>query len=83
MRALILAAASVAALALIGPAAAQSLIVTAQGQAQRTFATPEDAVTGERLGVDALVVQGPEAGGHRFTWAVEEEPDPRPLPDPL
>ena len=45
--------------------------------------TPEDAVIAERLGVDALVVQGPEAGGHRFTWSVEEEPDQRPLSDLL
>jgi nitronate monooxygenase len=46
-------------------------------------ATPEDAVVAERLGVDALVVQGPEAGGHRFTWSVEKEPDQRPLPELL
>lgn len=45
--------------------------------------TPEDAVVAERLGVDALVVQGPEAGGHRFTWSVEEEPDQRPLSELL
>ena len=45
--------------------------------------TPEDAVIAERLGVDALVVQGPEAGGHRFTWSVEEEPDQRPLSELL
>lgn len=45
--------------------------------------TPGDAVEAERLGVDALVVQGPEAGGHRFTWSVEEEPDQRPLSELL
>lgn len=43
-------------------------------------ATPQDAVEAERRGVDALVVQGPEAGGHRFTWSVEEEPDQCSLP---
>lgn len=46
-----------------------------------TVTTPEDAVTAAGLGADALVVQGPDAGGHRSTWTVEEDPDQRPLPD--
>lgn len=46
-----------------------------------TVTTPEDAVTAAALGADALVVQGPDAGGHRSTWSVEEEPDERPLPE--
>lgn len=48
-----------------------------------SVASPEDARTAERLGADALVVQGPEAGGHRYTWSVEAEPDARPLPELL
>lgn len=46
-----------------------------------TVTTPEDAVTAADLGADALVVQGPDAGGHRSTWSVEEESDERTLPE--
>ncbi|MDO5671018.1 MAG: nitronate monooxygenase, partial [Corynebacterium sp.] len=46
-----------------------------------TVTNPTDAVTAADLGADALVVQGPEAGGHRSTWTIEETPDQRPLPD--
>jgi nitronate monooxygenase len=44
-----------------------------------TVTNPADARTAAELGADALVVQGPEAGGHRSTWTVEETPDQRPL----
>lgn len=46
-----------------------------------TVTNPADARAAADLGVDALVVQGPEAGGHRSTWTVPEEPDQRPLPE--
>lgn len=48
-----------------------------------TVTTPDDAATAERLGVDAVIVQGPEAGGHRGTWDVAVEPDWRPLTELL
>ncbi|AGF71946.1 nitronate monooxygenase [Corynebacterium halotolerans] len=44
-----------------------------------TVTTPADALEAQRRGADALVVQGPAAGGHRSTWGVEEIPDERPL----
>lgn len=40
---------------------------------------PEDALTAYQVGADALVVQGPQAGGHRATWHIQAEPDCRPL----
>ena len=46
-----------------------------------TVTNPADAAEAAELGADALVVQGPEAGGHRSTWTVEETPDERPLPE--
>lgn len=46
-----------------------------------TVTNPADAVRAVELGADALVVQGPDAGGHRSTWTVEEAPDERSLPD--
>ncbi|QGU06812.1 Nitronate monooxygenase [Corynebacterium occultum] len=45
-----------------------------------TITNPEDAAAAARAGADALVVQGPEAGGHRSTWAVADIPDSRSLP---
>lgn len=45
-----------------------------------TVTNERDALAAERVGADALVVQGPEAGGHRSTWTVETIPDLRPLP---
>ncbi|QGU04080.1 Nitronate monooxygenase [Corynebacterium comes] len=48
-----------------------------------TVSNPADAVVAAELGADALVVQGPEAGGHRSTWTVAEQPDERPLPELL
>lgn len=44
-----------------------------------TVTNPKDAAEAEQRGADVLVVQGPEAGGHRSTLTVEEEPDGRPL----
>lgn len=44
-----------------------------------TVTNPEDARTAALRGADALVVQGPAAGGHRSTWDIHVEPDPRPL----
>jgi nitronate monooxygenase len=38
-----------------------------------TATTPEEAVTLEQAGVDAVVTQGAEAGGHRGTFAGEPE----------
>lgn len=44
-----------------------------------TVTNERDAAEAARRGADALVVQGPEAGGHRSTCTVAEEPDGRPL----
>ena len=44
-----------------------------------TVTNPTDAVSAVELGADALVVQGPDAGGHRSTWTIGEEPDSRSL----
>lgn len=48
-----------------------------------TVTTPADAAAAEAAGADAVIVQGPEAGGHRGTWTVEEEPDGRGLEELL
>ena len=42
--------------------------------------TVADAVAAVEAGADWLCVQGPEAGGHRFTWAIGAEPPRTPLP---
>ncbi|WP_306461561.1 nitronate monooxygenase [Corynebacterium pseudodiphtheriticum] len=39
-----------------------------------TVTSIEDALSAQDAGADALVVQGPAAGGHRGTWSVEEQP---------
>ncbi|RNE48560.1 nitronate monooxygenase [Corynebacterium alimapuense] len=46
-----------------------------------TVTCPADALAAADLGADALVVQGPEAGGHRSTWEVDQDPDSRSLPE--
>lgn len=44
-----------------------------------SVASPEEAVRAARLGPDALVVQGPEAGGHRATLSQDVAPGRMPL----
>ncbi|WP_035804755.1 nitronate monooxygenase [Kitasatospora mediocidica] len=52
----------------------------AVGSAQvATVTGPDEARAAELVGVDALCVQGPEAGGHRGTHRVEDEPGALPL----
>lgn len=48
-----------------------------------TVTNEDDARHAETVGADVLVVQGPEAGGHRSTWDVESQPDQRPLKELL
>ncbi|KXI18685.1 oxidoreductase, 2-nitropropane dioxygenase family protein [Corynebacterium sp. CMW7794] len=48
-------------------------------EAWTTVTTAADALVAARRGVDVLCVQGADAGGHRGTWTIEEEPDWRPL----
>jgi nitronate monooxygenase len=38
---------------------------------------PDEAKAAEAVGADSLVVQGPDAGGHRGTHAVDKTPDTR------
>lgn len=44
-----------------------------------TVTSGEDALASVAAGADAVVVQGPEAGGHRSTFSVATTPDDRPL----
>ncbi|WP_033212855.1 nitronate monooxygenase [Kitasatospora phosalacinea] len=44
-----------------------------------TVTSPEEARAATALGLDALVVQGPEAGGHRATHRAEDRPGTLPL----
>ncbi|MDQ3826012.1 MAG: nitronate monooxygenase [Actinomycetota bacterium] len=48
-----------------------------------TVTTPEEAQVAVGVGVDALCVQGPDAGGHRGTHDPYADPDKRPLLDLL
>lgn len=48
-----------------------------------TVTTAAEAHTATETGVGALCVQGPEGGGHRATFRVEDEPESTPLPDLL
>lgn len=48
-------------------------------QAWVTVTNERDAAVARNRGADALVVQGPLAGGHRGTWTPFEQPDTRPL----
>ncbi|MFX4294058.1 nitronate monooxygenase [Streptomyces bohaiensis] len=45
-----------------------------------TVTTVAEAVAAAEAGVDALCVQGPEAGGHRATFRVGDTPEDVPLP---
>ncbi|WP_245627392.1 NAD(P)H-dependent flavin oxidoreductase [Kribbia dieselivorans] len=44
-----------------------------------TVTNPRDVRSAASRGIDALVLQGPEAGGHRSTFTAAEEPDRTPL----
>ncbi|WP_040791893.1 NAD(P)H-dependent flavin oxidoreductase [Nocardia paucivorans] len=48
-----------------------------------TVTAPEEAHAAVDARVDALCVQGPDAGGHRATFRVEDEPGTTPLPELL
>jgi nitronate monooxygenase len=48
-----------------------------------TVTSAAEARSAEAVGVDALCVQGPEAGGHRGTHRIEDEPGVVPLPELL
>ncbi|MEU8516295.1 nitronate monooxygenase [Kitasatospora sp. NPDC048722] len=62
------------------PTAAEAAAVRAAGSFQvGTVTTPEEARSAEAVGMDALCVQGPEAGGHRGTHRVGDEPGEVPL----
>ncbi|MER7752430.1 nitronate monooxygenase [Kitasatospora sp. NPDC097643] len=62
------------------PTAAEAAAVRAAGMLQvGTVTTPGEARAAEAAGMDALCVQGPEAGGHRATHHVGDEPGTRPL----
>lgn len=52
-------------------------LATAGIEAWVSVSNPEDAAIAEAAGADVLVVQGPEAGGHRSTWTITEDPDTR------
>ena len=49
----------------------------AGAQAWATVTNEEEAEAAVARGVDALVVQGVSAGGHRATWSPNDTPDPR------
>jgi len=46
-----------------------------------TVTSVVEARQADALGVDALCVQGPEAGGHRGTFVIDDEPGTVPLPE--
>lgn len=48
-----------------------------------SVSSPEEAVQASALGPDALVLQGPDAGGHRFTLSQTTAPGTTPLPELL
>ncbi|MFF4403008.1 NAD(P)H-dependent flavin oxidoreductase [Streptomyces sp. NPDC001404] len=48
-----------------------------------TVTTVAEAEAAQAAGMDALCVQGPEAGGHRATHDIAAEPETVPLPDLL
>ncbi|WP_328957567.1 nitronate monooxygenase [Kitasatospora purpeofusca] len=62
------------------PAAEEVRALRAAGVLQvGTVTTPEEARRAEAAGMDALCVQGPEAGGHRATHEVADRPGDVPL----
>ncbi|BAJ32457.1 MULTISPECIES: nitronate monooxygenase [Kitasatospora] len=66
------------------PEAAEAAAVRAAGIRQLgTVTSPEEARAASALGLDALVVQGPDAGGHRATHRAEDVPGTLPLPELL
>lgn len=48
-----------------------------------TVTNVDDAMEAARRGVDVLIVQGPDAGGHQGTWSVAAGINTLPLPDLL
>ncbi|MBO1419233.1 nitronate monooxygenase, partial [Streptomyces sp. FH025] len=62
------------------PTAEEAAALRAVGTSQvGTVTTPEEARAAEAVGMDALCVQGPEAGGHRGTHRVADAPGELPL----
>ncbi|WP_344321996.1 nitronate monooxygenase, partial [Kitasatospora putterlickiae] len=62
------------------PSAEEARALRAVGTVQiGTVTSPEEARRAEAVGMDALVVQGPEAGGHRGTHRTVDRPGERPL----
>ncbi|RAJ46325.1 nitronate monooxygenase [Kitasatospora sp. SolWspMP-SS2h] len=62
------------------PEPAEAAAVRAAGIRQAgTVTSPAEARAATALGLDALVVQGPEAGGHRGTHRAEDPPGTLPL----
>ncbi|MER5866595.1 nitronate monooxygenase [Kitasatospora sp. NPDC002040] len=66
------------------PSPAEAAAFRAVGTLQiGTVTTPAEARAATEAGMDALCVQGPEAGGHRGTHRQAAVPDGRPLPELL
>ncbi|MFJ9454790.1 nitronate monooxygenase [Kitasatospora sp. NPDC101447] len=62
------------------PTAEEASALRAAGTLQvGTVTTPEEARAAQAVGMDALCVQGPEAGGHRGTHRVADVPGEVPL----
>ncbi|MEV7774199.1 nitronate monooxygenase [Kitasatospora sp. NPDC086791] len=62
------------------PTAREAAALRAAGTLQvGTVTTPEEARAAQAVGMDALCVQGPEAGGHRGTHRVADRPGELPL----
>ncbi|WP_380284274.1 nitronate monooxygenase [Kitasatospora purpeofusca] len=62
------------------PSAEEARALRAAGTFQvGTVTTPDEARRAEAVGMDALCVQGPEAGGHRGTHAAADRPGELPL----